>query len=154
MPHDDDVHRQATESGDYADEVLFDHDSLTVSLLHFADGSHSVRLDLFDRGLSIVLDTPVWLDLDTVLPEVSGEEPTLGSGYVSVERQPADGDIGYRITVQGGDVVGRVSLILLEAEIGLLRTALEASREAVESADTIDHEAQLPGLGNGQGSLN
>ena len=153
MPHDDTVHAQAIESGDYADEILFDDEALTVSLIHFADGSHSVRLDLFERGLSVVMDTPPWLDLDTVLPEVSEAEPTLGSGYVTVERQPADGDIGYRITIQGGDVVGRVSVILLEAEVQLLRQALDASREAVESADTIDHEVQIPGLGNGQGKL-
>ena len=153
MPHDDTVHAQALESGDYADEILFDEESLTVSLIHFADGSHSVRLDLVERGLSLVVDTPPWLDLDTVLPEVSESEPTLGSGYVTVERQPADDDIGYRITIQGGDVVGRVSVILLEGEVQLLRQALDASREAVESADTIDHEFQIPGLGNGQGKL-
>ena len=150
MPHDDTVHAQAVESGDYADEILFDDDALTVSLIHFADGSHSVRLDLFERGLSLVMDTPAWLDLDTVLPEVSDAEPTIGSGYVTVERQPADGDVGYRVTIQGGDVVGRVSVILLESEARLLRQALDQSREAVESADTIDHEAQIPGLGNGR----
>jgi hypothetical protein len=162
MPHDADVHREAVERGDYADEILFDHEVLTVALLHFADGTHSVRLDLFERGLSLVLDTPPWLDLDTVLPEVSEAEPTLGSGYVSIEREPTDDDVAYRLTIQGGDLVGRVSVILLQPEVDLLKQALEASREAVESADTIDHEEQIPGLkemgglgglGNGSGTL-
>ncbi len=152
MPHDDATHRQAIDSGDYADETLFDDPTLTVGLIHFADGSHSVRLDLFDRGMSVVLDTPAWLDLDMVLNEVSADEPTLGSGYVTVERETTDDDVAYRLTIQGGDVVGRVSLILLEEEVSLLRAALSKGREAVESADTVDHEAQMPGLGNGQGA--
>ena len=71
MAHDDALHKQAVERGDYADETLYDHDSLTASLIHFADGSHAVRLDLPDRGLSLVIDTPAWLDLDTVLFEVT-----------------------------------------------------------------------------------
>src|SRR5262249_17908830 len=65
MVHDDALHQQAVERGDYADETLFDHDSLITSLIHFGDGSHGVRLDLPDRGLSLVVDTPAWLDLDT-----------------------------------------------------------------------------------------
>src|SRR5688500_13915143 len=63
MAHDDALHKQAVDRGDYADETLYDRDSITASLIHFADGSHAVRLDLPDRGLSIVVDTPAWLDL-------------------------------------------------------------------------------------------
>jgi hypothetical protein len=146
MAHDDDLHKQAVERGDYADETLYDHDAVTASLIHFADGSHAVRLDLNDRGLSMVVDTPAWLDLDTVLFEVTEEEPTLGSGFVTVEREDEAGDSSYRVTIQGGDVVGRVSLILLEEEVDHLRQALEAAREAVEAADTFDHEEQIPAL--------
>jgi hypothetical protein len=146
MAHDDALHKQAVERGDYADETLYDHDSITTSLIHFADGSHGVRLDLPDRGLSLVIDTPAWLDLDTVLLEVSEAEPTLGSGYATVERDEEDGEASYRITIQGGDVVGRVSLIALEDEVAQLRQALEASREVVEAADSLDHEDQIPGL--------
>jgi hypothetical protein len=146
MPHDDQLHQQAVERGDYADETLYDHDALTASLIHFADGSHAVRLDLPDRGLSLVVDTPAWLDLDTVLFEVSADEPTLGSGFVTVEREDEDGESSYRVTIQGGDVVGRISVILLEDEVARLRLALEASREAVEAADTADHEDQIPAL--------
>lgn len=146
MAHDDDLHRQAVERGDYADEILFDQDSLTASLIHFADGSHAVRLDLPDRGLSLVVDTPAWLDLDTVLAEVSADEPTLGSGFVTVEREDEAGESSYRVTIQGGDVVGRISVILLEEEVAQLRGALEASRDAVEAADTFDHEEQIPAL--------
>lgn len=147
MAHDDDLHKQAVERGDYADETLYDQDSLTASLIHFADGSHGVRLDLPDRGFSMVLDTPAWLDLDTVLSEVSEAEPVLGSGYVTVERERDDDDeIGFRVTVQGGDVVARVSLILLEDEIEELRLALQTSRDLVEAADTLDHEEQIPAL--------
>ncbi len=143
MPHDDIVHAQALESGDYADEILFDHEALTVSLIHFADGSHSVRLDLPERGVSLVLDTPAWLDVDTVVPEISAEEPLLSSGFAVVERQEDDA-VGYRLTIQGGDVVGRISMILLEEEVAQLRRALEASREAVEAADTLDHDIHEP----------
>jgi hypothetical protein len=146
MAHDEALHTQAVEHGDYADEVLFDQDSMTASLIHFADGSHAVRLDLTERGLSMVVDTPAWLDLDTVLFEVSEAEPTLGSGFVTVEREDEAGDTGFRITIQGGDVVGRVSMILLEDEVEQLRLALEASREVVEAADTLDHEEQIPAL--------
>jgi hypothetical protein len=146
MAHDEVLHKQAVEQGDYADEVLFDQDSMTASLIHFADGSHAVRLDLTERGLSMVVDTPAWLDLDTVLFEVSEAEPTLGSGFVTVEREDEAGDTGFRITIQGGDVVGRVSMILLEDEVEQLRLALEASREVVEAADTLDHEDQIPAL--------
>jgi hypothetical protein len=146
MPHDDDLHQQAVERGDYADETLFDEPALTVSLIHFADGSHAVRLDLAERGVSMVLDTPAWTDLDTVLFEVSADEPTLGSGYVTVELDAEDDEVGYRVTIQGGDVVGRVSVILLDDEIDLLKRAIVAGREAVESADTLDHEAQIPAL--------
>ena len=146
MPHDDHLHQQAVERGDYADETLYDHDSLTASLIHFADGSHAVRLDLPDRGLSLVVDTPAWLDLDVVLPEVSPDEPTLGSGFVTVEREDEDGETSYRVTIQGGDVVGRLSLILLEDEVALVKRALDASREVVEAADTLDHEEQIPAL--------
>jgi hypothetical protein len=146
MAHDEVLHKQAVEQGDYADEVLFDQDSMTASLIHFADGSHAVRLDLTERGLSMVVDTPAWLDLDTVLFEVSEAEPTLGSGFVTVEREDEAGDTGFRITIQGGDVVGRVSMILLEDEVEQLRLALEASREVVEAADTLDHEEQIPAL--------
>ena len=146
MAHDEALHKQAVEQGDYTDETLFDHDAITASLIHFADGSHAVRLDLPERGLSMVLDTPAWLDLDTVLFEVSESEPTLGSGFVTVEREDEAGDTGFRITIQGGDVVGRVSMILLEDEVAQLRLALEASREVVEAADTLDHEEQIPAL--------
>lgn len=146
MAHDDDLHRQAVERGDYADETLYDQDSLTASLIHFADGSHGVRLDLPNRGFSMVIDTPAWLDLETVLSEVSESEPTLGSGYVTVEREHDDDEIGFRVTIQGGDVVARVSLILLEDEIDELRLALQTSRDLVEAADTLDHEEQIPAL--------
>jgi hypothetical protein len=146
MAHDDELHQQAVDRGDYADETLYDHESITASLIHFADGSHAVRLDLPDRGFSMVVDTPAWLDLDTVLVEVSESEPTLGSGFVTVEREDEAGDTSFRITIQGGDVVGRVSLILLEDEVEQLRRALEASREVVEAADTLDHEEQIPAL--------
>ena len=145
MAHDDALHKQAVERGDYADETLYDQDSLTASLIHFADGSHGVRLDLPERGISMVIDTPAWLDLDTVLSEISEAEPVLGNGYVTVEREHDDG-IGFRVTVQGGDVVARVSLILLEEEIDELRVALETSRDLVEAADTLDHEEQIPAL--------
>ena len=151
MPHDDELHQQAVERGDYADETLYDHDSLTVSLIHFADGSHAVRLDLPDRGLSLVVDTPAWLDLDLVLPEVSADEPTLGSGFVTVEREDEAGETSFRVTIQGGDVVGRISLILLEEEVAQVRLALDASREVVEAADTFDHEEQIPALKQLQG---
>jgi hypothetical protein len=146
MPHDDELHQQAVERGDYADETLYDHDALTASLIHFADGSHAVRLDLPDRGLSVVVDTPAWLDLDMVLAEVSADEPTLGSGFVTVEREDEAGESSYRVTIQGGDVVGRLSVILLEEEVSQLRQALEASRDVVEAADTFDHEEQIPAL--------
>jgi hypothetical protein len=146
MAHDDALHEQAVERGDYADETLYDDDALTASLIHFADGSHGVRLDLPDRGLSLVIDTPAWLDLDTVLFEVSADEPTLGSGYTTVERDEEEDEVSYRVTIQGGDVVGRVSVILLEDEVGQLRQAIEAAREAVEAADTLDHEEQIPAL--------
>ncbi len=146
MPHDDAIHLQATAGGDYADEALYDEQGLTVSLIHFADGSHSVRLDLLERGLSFVLDTPAWLDLDTVLPEVSADEPALSSGFAIVERLE-EGEVGYRVTIQGGDVVARVSVILLEPELAALRAALVASREAIEEADEMDHESQAPGDG-------
>ena len=146
MAHDDELHKQAVERGDYADETLYDQDGLTASLIHFADGSHGVRLDLPHRGFSMVIDTPAWLDLDTVLGEVTEEEPVLGSGYVTVERESEDDEIGFRVTIQGGDVVARVSLILLEDEIDELRVALETSRDLVEAADTLDHEEQIPAL--------
>jgi hypothetical protein len=146
MAHDETLHKQAVERGDYADETLFDDEALTASLIHFADGSHSVRLDLTDRGFSMMIDTPAWLDLDTVLLEVTQEEPTLGSGYVTVEREDDAGDTGFRVTIQGGDVVGRVSVILLQDEVEQLKLALDASRDAVEAADTLDHEQQIPGL--------
>jgi len=146
MAHDDALHQQAAARGDYADETLYDDDAMTASLVHFADGSHAVRLDLTERGISMMIDTPAWLDLDTVLFEVSEAEPTLGSGYVTVEREDDDGETGYRLTIQGGDVVGRVSLILLEDEVERLRQTLQASREVVEAADTFDHEEQIPAL--------
>ena len=146
MAHDDTLHQQAVERGDYADETLFEDDAVTASLIHFADNSHGVRLDLPDRGLSLVIDTPAWLDLDTVLFEVSPDEPTLGSGYATVERDEEEGETSFRLTIQGGDVVGRISIILLEEEISQLRQALEASRETVEAADTLDHEDQIPAL--------
>jgi len=148
MAHDDDLHQQAVERGDYADETLFEDDAVAASLIHFGDGSHGVRLDLPDRGISLVVDTPAWLDLDTVLFEVSADEPTLGSGFATVERDhdEDDGEISYRVTIQGGDVVGRISLILLEDEVQQLKRALESSREAVEAADTLDHEDQIPAL--------
>jgi hypothetical protein len=146
LPHDEALHQQAVERGDYADETFFDQESLTASLIHFADGSHAVRLDLPERGFSLVIDTPAWLDLDLVLFEVTEAEPTLGSGFVTVEREDDGSDIGYRVTIQGGDVVGRVSMILLQEEVDQLRLALEASREVVESADTLDHEDQIPAL--------
>jgi hypothetical protein len=147
VPHDDAIHLQATVSGDYADEVLYDQQGLTVSLIHFADGSHSVRLDLFQRGISMVLDTPAWLDLDTALPEVSADEPAVGYGHAAVNRSIEDEVTGYQVTIQGGDVVGRVSVILLEPELATLREALEASRGAVEEADELDHQSQMPGDG-------
>ena len=148
MAHDDDLHQQAVERGDYADETLFEDDAVAASLIHFGDGSHGVRLDLPDRGISLVVDTPAWLDLDTVLFEVSADEPTLGSGFATVEcdHDEDDGEISYRVTIQGGDVVGRISLILLEDEVQQLKRALESSREAVEAADTLDHEDQIPAL--------
>lgn len=146
MTHDDALHKQAVERGDYADETLYEQDALTASLIHFADGSHGVRLDLPERGISMVVDTPAWLDLDTVLGEISEAEPVLGSGYVTVEREHDDDGIGFRVTIQGGDVVARVSLILLEEEIDDLRVALETSRDLVEAADTLDHEEQIPAL--------
>ena len=146
MAHDDALHQQAVDRGDYADEMLYEHDALSASLIHFADGSHAVRLDLPDRGLSMVVDTPAWLDLDMVLAEVSPDEPTLGSGFVTVEREDEAGESSYRVTIQGGDVVGRISVILLEEEVAQLRLALEASREVVEAADTRDHEEQIPAL--------
>ncbi len=142
MLHDDAIHQQAVASGDFADEVLHDAPALTVSLIHFADDSHGVRLDLLERGLSLVLDTPAWLDLDTVVPAVSAEEPSLATGYAIVERQQVGDQVGYRLTIQGGDVVGRVSVILLEAELTALRAGLVASRERVEAADELDHEIQ------------
>jgi hypothetical protein len=146
VAHDDTLHAQAVERGDYADETLYDHDSITTSLIHFADGSHAVRLDLPDRGLAMVIDTPAWLDLDTVLAEVTETEPTLGSGFVTVEREDEAGESSYRVTIQGGDVVGRLSVILLEDEVNHLRQALESSRDLVEAADTLDHEEQIPAL--------
>ena len=146
MAHDDALHAQAVDNGDFADQALYDQDSITVSLIHFSDGSHAVRLDLPDRGLSMVIDTPAWLDLDTVLFEVSEAEPTLGSGFVTVERDAEEGELSFRLTIQGGDVVGRVSMILLEDEVAHLRAALAASRDAVEAADTLDHEEQIPAL--------
>lgn len=148
MAHDDGLHRQAVERGDYADETLFDDDAVAASLIHFGDGSHGVRLDLPDRGISLVVDTPAWLDLDTVLFEISADEPTLGSGFATVERDhdESDGEVSYRVTIQGGDVVGRISLILLEDEVQQLKRALDSSREAVEAADTLDHEDQIPAL--------
>src|SRR5947207_12245116 len=123
MPHNDQLHQEAADRGDCSDEILFDEPELTVSLIHFADGSHGVRLDLLERGFSLVVDTPAWTDLDTVLFEVSADEPTLGSGYVTVEHEAEDGDVGYRVTIQGGDVVGRVSLILLAEEVEILKRA-------------------------------
>jgi hypothetical protein len=146
MPHDDAIHQQAVDSGDYADEILLDEPELTASLIHFSDGSHAVRLDLTERGVSLVLDTPAWMDLDTVLFEVSEKEPTLGVGYVTVERDAEHDQVGYRVTVQGGDVVGRVSLILVGDEVACLKRALAAGRDTVESADTLDHEDQIPAL--------
>jgi hypothetical protein len=146
VAHDDDLHRQAVERGDYADEILYDQDSMTASLIHFADGSHGVRLDLPERGISMVIDTPAWLDLHLVLHEVSEAEPVLGSGYVTVEREHEDAAVAYRVTIQGGDVVGRLSLILLDEEVEELRTVLETSRDLVEAADTLDHEDQIPAL--------
>jgi hypothetical protein len=146
LAHDDALHKQAVETGDYADQVLYDHDAIAASLIHFGDGSHAVRLDLPDRGMSMVIDTPAWLDLDTVLFEISGEEPTLGSGFVTVERDEEEGESSFRVTIQGGDVVGRMSIIMLEDEVDRLREALNASRESVEAADTFDHEEQIPAL--------
>ena len=146
MSHDDAIHERAVADGDYADETLFDGPELAASLIHFADGSHSVRLDLRQRGLSLVLDTPAWLDVDTVVPEVSAAEPTLSTGFAVVERQEDD-VVGYRLTIQGGDVVGAASVILLESELTLLRRALEASRAKVEAADELDATTQTPGDG-------
>ncbi len=146
MSHDDAVHQQAVTDGDYADELLFETPELSVALIHFAEGSHSVRLELPERGVSLVLDTPAWLDVDTVVPEVSADEPILSSGFAVVERQD-EPEVGYRLTIQGGDVVGTVSLILLEAEMAVLRPALQASRPKVEAADELDTIAQLPGDG-------
>ena len=146
MAHDDALHQQAVERGDYADEILFEDDAVAASLIHFGDGSHGVRLDLPDRGLSLVVDTPAWLDLDTVLFEVSADEPTLGTGFATVERDEEGGEVSFRVTIQGGDVVGRISLILLDEEVQQLKRALESSREAVEAADTLDHEEQIPAL--------
>ncbi len=146
MPHNDTVHQQALTNGDYADELMFEAAELSVFLIHFADGSHSVRLELPTRGVSLVLDTPAWLDVETVAPEVSAEEPTLSSGFAVVERQD-DPEVGYRLTIQGGDVVGTVSLIMLEVEMATLRAALEASRAKVEAADELDTLAQVPGGG-------
>src|SRR6476659_9859400 len=127
MPHDDALHKEAVERGDYADETLFESDALTASLIHFGDGSHGVRLDLPDRGISLVIDTPAWLDLDTVLFEVTPDEPTLGSGFATLEldTDEDDGEISSRLTTQGGDVVGRISLILLEDEVTQVKQALD-----------------------------
>ena len=146
MSHDEAIHDQAVRDGDYADETLFEAPEMVASLVHFADGSHSVRLDLRERGLSLVLDTPAWLDVDTVVPEVSAAEPTLSTGFAVVERQEDD-VVGYRLTIQGGDVVGAASLLLLEHELALLHRALEASRAKVEAADELDATAQMPGDG-------
>src|SRR3954452_25225549 len=132
MPHNDELHRQAAERGDYADEILFDEEQVLASLIHFADGSHGVRLDLMDRGLSMVIDTPAWTDLDAVLFEVSAAEPTLGSGYVTVETANEDGEARYRVTIQGGDVVGRVRIVMFDDEVELLKRAILACRDAVE----------------------
>jgi hypothetical protein len=150
VPHDDAIHAAAHETGDFSVERLFEGALLSVSLLHFADDTHGVRLDFLERGLSLVLDTPAWLDLDTVLPEVMVAEPTLSSGYVIVEREEAGREAAYRVTVQGGDVVGRVSVIMVQSEIEVLRAALQVSREQVESADELDHQSQP--FGNGLGS--
>jgi hypothetical protein len=147
MPHDDAIHAAAHETGDFAAERLFEGETISVSLLHFADDSHGVRLDLLGRGFSVVLDTPAWLDVATVFPEVSDSEPILSSGYAIVEREELDGDRAYRVTLQGGDVVGRVSVIMVGEEIGALQAALAASRERVESADELDH--RTPPFGNG-----
>ena len=149
MRHDDSIHQQARLSGDFADEELYEDATVGVSLIHFADDSHGVRLDLHERGLTLVLDTPAWLDLDTVLTEVGEHEPALSMGYAVVERLEDGDEMGYRLTVQGGDVVGTVSVILLEPELAALSSALEASREAVEAADEIDHAPQQPGDGIG-----
>ncbi len=150
MAHDDATHASAHETGDFAVEPLFEQGSLAASLLHFADDTHGVRLDLLDRGISIVFDTPAWLDLDTVLPEVGVDEPILSSGYAIVEREQADGEPAYRVTIQGGDVVGRVSLIMVQTEVDALQAVLTASRERVETADELDHQSQP--FGNGIGS--
>lgn len=146
MPHNDELHAQAVERGDYADETLFDEPTMALALIHFADGSHGVRWDLAERGFSVVVDTPAWMDLDVVMFEVSPSEPVLGTGYVTVEVDTEDDAVGYRVTIQGGDVVGRVSLILVDDEVDCLKRALEASRETVEAADTADHEEQIPAL--------
>ena len=148
--HDDLIHQQARLSGDFADEELYEDATVGVSLIHFADDSHGVRLDLHERGLTLVLDTPAWLDLDTVLTEVSEDEPVLSMGYAVIERLQHDDEVGYRLSVQGGDVVGTVSVILLEPELASLSSALEASREAVEAADEVDHVRQRPGDGVGE----
>lgn len=147
MPHDDAIHLQAIESGDFADEVLFDDPSTVVSLIHFADDSHAVRLDLVDRGFSVVLDTPAWLDLDTVLPEASVDEPALSSGYAIVESQASDDGAVHRVSIQGGDVVGRVSVVLMDTELAALRAALAASRDSIEAADQLDHDGEQTGNG-------
>jgi hypothetical protein len=146
--HDDLIHQQARLSGDFADEELYEDAPVGVSLIHFADDSHGVRLDLHERGLTLVLDTPAWLDLDTVVTELG--EPALSMGYAVVERLQDGDEVGYRLTVQGGDVVGTVSVILLEPELASLSSAFEASREAVEAADEVDHARQQPGDGVGE----
>ena len=96
--------------------------------------------------MSLVLDTPARLDVDTVFPDVSAEEPLLSSGFAVVERHEPDA-VGCRLTLHGGDVVRCASVILLEGELALLRRALEASRPKVEAADELDTDAQMPGDG-------
>ena len=144
MSHDNAIHRQATINGDFADEVLYDAANLTLSLLHFADDSHGARLDLAERGISFVVDTPIWLDVDAVVQASSPDEPTLASGYAMLERQEEAGHVGYRLTLQGGDVVSRLSVILLEAELSALHAAVEAGRERIETADELDNNVQQP----------
>ncbi|MFN8522449.1 MAG: hypothetical protein U0821_05010 [Chloroflexota bacterium] len=146
-PHNATLHTQAVSSGAFTDEALFDVASMCVSLIHFADESHGVRLELHDRGVTFVIDTPAWLDLETVVATVSAEEPVLGVGYAIVERESVADEAVYRVTVQGGDVVGQASVVFLDSELKTLRAALESTRAAVEAADAADHERVGAALG-------
>jgi hypothetical protein len=141
MPHNEESHRLAAESGEIQGDAVYEGDGFDIDLLHLPDGEHYFAVRSHDRLVSIWLEPSLLRELDYSLEMALGGSAEAGDERVSVQFVPGDPPF-WDIEVNLGDGPVPFFTMALDAEeMDELHSACKASRPVmVDLPIQLDNE--------------